>query len=99
MSQDTVTIVRLNNIWQPGFDSAISELVLHAITKFSAHKDIGTMLAPINLYGKHWVGLILEKVSEGIFEIYYIDSANRVIDENIKIALAHAFADYDIKVK
>lgn len=51
-----------------------------------------TLLIPLNLYGKHWVGIAIAKSEEGI-KISYMDSENNPIPDILKVTLKEVLSD------
>ncbi|WP_342256968.1 tetratricopeptide repeat protein [Rickettsia endosymbiont of Aspidapion aeneum] len=63
--------------------------------------NITKLLIPINLYNKHWVGLVLEHSSDKV-TVYYMDSENKpmtkILRSSFEDELAKLYPDLHIKI-
>ncbi|WP_341760877.1 DnaJ domain-containing protein [Candidatus Tisiphia endosymbiont of Thecophora atra] len=82
---DKYKIISPNYVWE-GFEDEGEKLINEIISNLKATKD--RLLVPLNLYGKHWVGIVIEKTASDI-NIIYMDSEQNTIPSLLKVQLTH----------
>jgi hypothetical protein len=56
-----------------------------------AYDNTQTVLVPVNLYNKHWIGLLFKRL-ENVIEVTYMDPEQRVMVPRLKYELERHFA-------
>ena len=51
------------------------------------------LLVPLNLYNRHWVGLVIEEEDKDSLRVVYIDPENKAMPERLQAKLKEAFKD------
>ncbi len=76
-----------------------AEMLIHKITSYLTKSSTNKSLIPLNLYSKHWVGIIIEQNTYNI-SITYMDSEQNnipeLLRENLLEAMILAFPQYQI---
>jgi tetratricopeptide (TPR) repeat protein len=81
-----VVVKGLNLVWSDSL--TVTEKLCSDISKI-VKTEQGTMLLPLNLYGKHWTGLVVDKTADKI-NIHYMDSEQQPISALLKEMLIKA---------
>lgn len=89
-----VKIVTPNQVWD-GTNSAAHSLIEGIMHILTGEKEI--VLVPLNLYAKHWVGLVVEKEVDKL-KFTYMDPENNSVSEVLFASVLTAFVGLGYEV-
>jgi energy-coupling factor transporter ATP-binding protein EcfA2 len=78
---DQIEILKANYLFTDLYLNSEKQLVNDILTALTNGKNI--ILVPYNLYGKHWVGAVVEKNSDNLLVFNYIDPENNNVPEQL----------------
>jgi len=97
-------VLNPNYVWnEPGSSVVVERLGKEIIDVFKDINNVHTVnkvMVPLNLYGKHWVGLVVEKASTAKdMKVVFIDPEQRTIPEALRLGLISKLSKENPTVK